>query len=75
MLDVAKIRAEFPGLAGTAHGKPLVYLDSAASAQKHESVIARMDRFQRTEYGTVHRGLYEHGDGTPRQHRALAHHR
>ena len=59
MLDVAAIRAQFPGLAGTAHGKPLVYLDSAATAQKPEAVIARMDRFLRTEYGTVHRGLYE----------------
>jgi cysteine desulfurase/selenocysteine lyase len=57
-LDVRAIRAQFPGLAGTANGKPFVYLDSAASAQKHESVIARMDRFLREEYGTVHRGLY-----------------
>ncbi len=57
-LDVHAIRAQFPGLAGTANGKPLVYLDSAASAQKHISVIERMDRFLRSEYGTVHRGLY-----------------
>jgi cysteine desulfurase/selenocysteine lyase len=59
MLDVAAIRAQFPGLAGTAHGKPLVYLDSAATAQKPLAVIERMDRFLRDEYGTVHRGLYE----------------
>jgi len=57
-IDPEAIRAEFPGLAGTAHGKPLVYLDSAASAQKHISVIERMDHFLRAEYGTVHRGLY-----------------
>lgn len=59
MFDVEKIRKEFPGLKDTAHGKPLVYLDSGATAQKHESVIARMDQFLRHEYGTVHRGLYE----------------
>jgi cysteine desulfurase/selenocysteine lyase len=59
MIDIQKIRSEFPGLHGTAHGKPFVYLDSSATAQKHESVIVRMDKFLREEYGTVHRGLYE----------------
>jgi cysteine desulfurase/selenocysteine lyase len=58
MLDVAAIRAQFPGLQGTANGKPFVYLDSAATAQKPLAVIERMDRFLREEYGTVHRGLY-----------------
>ena len=57
--DPAAHRHEFPGLAGSAHGKPLVYLDTAATAQKHLSVIERMDRFLREEYGTVHRGLYD----------------
>jgi cysteine desulfurase/selenocysteine lyase len=57
-LDIAAIRAQFPGLAGTANGKPFVYLDSAATTQKPLAVIERMDRFLRTEYGTVHRGLY-----------------
>jgi cysteine desulfurase / selenocysteine lyase len=57
-IDPNLLRAEFPGLEGTANGKPFVYLDSAASAQKHRSVIERMDRFLRSEYGTVHRGLY-----------------
>jgi cysteine desulfurase/selenocysteine lyase len=57
-IDPHQLRAEFPGLAGTANGRPFVYLDSAASAQKHRSVIERMDRFLRAEYGTVHRGLY-----------------
>src|SRR3954470_12101242 len=58
-LDVPSIRAQFPGLQGTAHGKPFVYLDSAATTQKPEAVILRMDKFLRDEYGTVHRGLYE----------------
>ena len=57
-IDWTRIRSEFPGLGGEAHGKPLVYLDSAASAQKHVSVLDRLDQFQRHEYGTVHRGLY-----------------
>jgi cysteine desulfurase / selenocysteine lyase len=57
-LDVTAIRAQFPGLQGLVNGKPFVYLDSAATAQKPLAVIERMDRFLRTEYGTVHRGLY-----------------
>jgi len=56
--NTAEIAAEFPGLAGEIHGKPLVYLDSAATTQKHASVLERLDRFLREEYGTVHRGLY-----------------
>jgi len=56
--DPASIRAQFPGLGGLANGKPFVYLDSAATAQKPLAVIERMDRFLRDEYGTVHRGLY-----------------
>jgi len=57
--EVEAIRAQFPGLQGMAHGKPFVYLDSAATAQKPLAVIERMDRFLRSEYGTVHRGMYE----------------
>jgi len=56
--DVDAIRAQFPGLAGLANGKPFTYLDSGATAQKPLAVIERMDRFLRNEYGTVHRGLY-----------------
>ncbi|MDA3961287.1 MAG: SufS family cysteine desulfurase [Planctomycetota bacterium] len=62
--NVDTLRAEFPGLAGEAHGKPLVYLDSAATTQKHISVIERMDRFLRYEYGTVHRGMYARSVGS-----------
>jgi cysteine desulfurase / selenocysteine lyase len=57
-LEVQAIRAQFPGLQGLANGKPFTYLDSGATAQKPLAVIERMDRFLRTEYGTVHRGLY-----------------
>ncbi|MHC5068626.1 MAG: aminotransferase class V-fold PLP-dependent enzyme, partial [Planctomycetota bacterium] len=57
--DIDAIRAQFPGLTGTAHGKPLVYLDSAATTQKPLAVIEAMDDFLRHGYGTVHRGLYQ----------------
>jgi len=56
--DVAAVRAEFPILARTVHAKPLVYLDSAASAQKPEAVIAAMADAMRGSYANVHRGLH-----------------
>ena len=56
--DVSALRAQFPILSRTVNGKPLVYLDSAASMQKPESVISAMANFQRTSYANVHRGLH-----------------
>jgi len=56
--DVTAIRAEFPGLADLREGKPLAYLDTAATAQKPRIVIERMAALLGPEYGTVHRGLY-----------------
>ncbi|WP_046865483.1 cysteine desulfurase [Microvirga massiliensis] len=56
--DVEAIRAEFPILAQTVYGKPLVYLDSAASAQKPRVVIEAMTRTMETGYANVHRGLH-----------------
>jgi cysteine desulfurase / selenocysteine lyase len=58
MLDVAAIRAEFPILAQTVRGKPLVFLDSAASAQKPRAVIEAMSHAMQTQYANVHRGLH-----------------
>ena len=55
------IRADFPVLAREINGHPLVYLDSAASAQKPRQVIDAMERFYSESYGTVHRGVYELG--------------
>ncbi|MCZ6845783.1 MAG: cysteine desulfurase [Alphaproteobacteria bacterium] len=57
--DVAKVRRDFPILARTMHGKPLVFLDSAASAQKPRQVIDAMHDVYEREYANVHRGLYE----------------
>jgi cysteine desulfurase / selenocysteine lyase len=56
--DVEAIRREFPILATEVHGKPLVYLDNAASAQKPRAVIDAMVRTMETGYANVHRGLH-----------------
>jgi cysteine desulfurase/selenocysteine lyase len=56
--DAEAIRADFPILARQVHGKPLVYLDSAASAQKPRAVIEAMSRAMEHSYANVHRGLH-----------------
>ncbi len=56
--DIAKIRADFPILGETPYGKPLAYLDNAASAQKPRAVIDRLTHFYEHEYANVHRGLH-----------------
>lgn len=57
-LDLNAIRAQFPILRGQAHGRPLAYLDSAASAQKPEWVIKSIDAYYRHQHANVHRGAY-----------------
>ncbi|GAB4575338.1 MAG: cysteine desulfurase [Rhodothalassiaceae bacterium] len=57
--DPARIRADFPILARKVHGKPLVFLDSAASAQKPRVVIDAMRRLYESGYANVHRGVYK----------------
>ena len=57
-VDIDAIRAEFPILSREVNGKPLTYLDSAASAQKPEAVISAMADQMRSAYGNVHRGLH-----------------
>jgi cysteine desulfurase/selenocysteine lyase len=56
--DVARIRADFPILARSIHGKPLTYLDNAASAQKPRAVLDAMRFAYENEYANVHRGLH-----------------
>ena len=58
-LDVAAIRADFPLLDQTQNGRRLVFLDSAASSQRPVQVLDAMDRFYRTSYANVHRGVYQ----------------
>ncbi len=57
-LDVQAIRADFPILSQSVRGKPLVFLDSGASAQKPRQVIEAMVRCMETSYANVHRGAY-----------------
>lgn len=56
--DVTKIRSDFPILQQKIKGKPLVYLDNAASTQKPNAVIERLDYFYRHENSNVHRGIH-----------------
>ena len=56
--DVNRIRADFPILAMKVYGKPLVYLDNAASAQKPRVVLDRLDEVYTSQYANVHRGLH-----------------
>jgi cysteine desulfurase/selenocysteine lyase len=56
--DIDRIRADFPILAMSVYGKPLVYLDNAASAQKPKAVLDRIQRAYTSEYSNVHRGLH-----------------
>jgi cysteine desulfurase/selenocysteine lyase len=57
-LDVAALRRDFPILAQTVHGHPLVYLDNAASAQKPRAVIAAEERAYAEFYSNIHRGVH-----------------
>ena len=57
--DADSVRADFPILSRTVHGKPLVFLDSGASAQKPRAVIDAISRCYETEYANIHRGVYE----------------
>ena len=57
-LDLAGVRAQFPILARTVHGRPLVYLDNAASTQKPRAVIDAISEFYAGGYANVHRGVH-----------------
>ncbi|MCC8954541.1 cysteine desulfurase [Bradyrhizobium sp. Pear77] len=56
--EVNRLRTDFPALGMTIYGKPLVYLDNAASAQKPKAVLDRMMQVYSSEYANVHRGLH-----------------
>ncbi|HEX3355504.1 MAG TPA: SufS family cysteine desulfurase [Tepidisphaeraceae bacterium] len=56
--DVAGIRAQFPILQSTVHGKPLIYLDNGATTQKPRAVIDAIVRYYETENANIHRGVY-----------------
>jgi cysteine desulfurase/selenocysteine lyase len=57
--DVAAIRSQFPILEISSRGKPLIYLDNAATSQKPDVVIAAVDRYYRAGNSNIHRGVYQ----------------
>ena len=59
VLDVARIRAEFPILQRTSRGKPLVYLDNAATTQKPQAVLDALSKYYTEMNANVHRGVHE----------------
>jgi len=58
MFDVEKVRREFPILHQKVNGKPLVYLDNAATSQKPESVLRALDKYYREYNSNIHRGVH-----------------
>ena len=58
-LDAERLRADFPIFEHPIHGKPLAYLDSAASSQKPRQVLDAMTSFYETSYANIHRGVYD----------------
>ncbi len=69
-VELARIRADFPILAQRVHGKPLVFLDSAASTQKPSAVIDAVAQFYARDYANVHRGVYELSERATRAYEA-----
>src|SRR5689334_348400 len=57
--DVEKVREDFPVLKQSIHGKPLVYLDSAATAQKPVQVVEAIRKFHEVDCANIHRGVHE----------------
>ncbi len=62
MLNVEKIRKDFPILQRKVHGKPLIYLDSAASSQKPQQVIDAISHYYSTSHANIHRGIHQLGE-------------
>ena len=60
--DVKAVRRDFPILSQQVNGKPLIYLDNAASSQRPEAVLQAMDRYYREMHSNVHRGAHTLGD-------------
>lgn len=69
-LDVGRVRADFPILRRTVHGKPLVYLDSAATSQKPQAVIEAVSDYFARYNANVHRAIYELGEEATRAYEA-----
>ena len=57
-MDIARLRSDFPILGSMVNGRPLVYLDNAATSQKPRQVLEALDRFYREQNGNIHRGVH-----------------
>lgn len=66
--DVERIRQDFPILHQKVHGKPLVYLDNAATSQKPKAVIDALARFYSTDNANIHRAVHQLSERSTRQH-------
>ena len=58
MIDIQKIRAEFPILSQTVHGKPLVYFDNGATSQKPQIVLEAIQHYYEQINANIHRGVH-----------------
>ncbi|HLF22483.1 MAG TPA: aminotransferase class V-fold PLP-dependent enzyme, partial [Burkholderiales bacterium] len=56
--DLERLRADFPILTQQVHGRPLVYLDNAATTQKPNAVIEALNHYYRTDNANIHRGVH-----------------
>ena len=66
VFDVTEVRSEFPALNQQVNGKPLVYLDNAATSQKPEAVLQAMDHYYRFDNANVHRAAHSLSDRATR---------
>ncbi|HNV22062.1 MAG TPA: aminotransferase class V-fold PLP-dependent enzyme, partial [Candidatus Hydrogenedentes bacterium] len=73
IFDVAALRRDFPILQTTVHGKPLVYLDNAATSQKPQAVLDALARYYAETNANVHRGLYQLSEASTRAYDAARH--
>jgi len=69
-MDIASCKSDFPLLAQTAHGRRLVYLDSASSSQHPKAVLDSMDDYYETTHANVHRGVYAIAEEADRRYEA-----
>src|SRR5581483_2997767 len=72
-LDLAAVRAEFPALSLRVHGRPLVYLDNAATTQKPRRVIDRLTEYYTRENSNVHRGVHRLSEEATAAYEAARH--
>ena len=71
MLDATRIRPDFPILSRTVHGKPLVYLDNAATTQKPRQVLDALVRYYTTSNANIHRGIHTLAEEATAQYEAV----